>query len=335
LTSVPLQRVGPVAALPGLLGELGVSLEEACAGSGIAPNDLAPEVRLPYPALIGLLERSAALARCPQLGLLLGARCDHLSLGAIGEMMAAAPTLGDAFSDYVGLQIGYSRGATVYLQRSGEDFVLGYGLYDSRTGPSRQIHDLVAALGCNMVRALTGGRGQVLRVLACISPPESLAAHRSVLKATVHFDQEQTAVVISARDMALPLPGHDPVRRLQLRNAIRQKLRGELEDVAANVRHVLRPRLMLGEANREAVARELGLSARTLARHLARAGTSFEAIKDEVRFTIARELLALTRLPISRIGGALAYSTNSAFDHAFTRWAGTTPSQWRSANASA
>jgi AraC-like DNA-binding protein len=332
LTSTPLQRVGPVAELPGLLDELGVSLEEAFAGSGIAPDDLEPEARLPYPALVGLLERSAAVARCPHLGLLLGARCDHRMLGVVGAMMASAPTLGDALSDYVGVQLGYSRGAVVYLQRSGEDYVLGYGLYDSRTGPSRQVHDLIVAIGCNVVRSLTGGRGQALRALECISPPESLSAHRSVLKTTVQFDQEQTAVVVSARDMALPLPGHDPARRLQLRTAIRQKMRGELADVAANVRHVLRPRLMLGEAGRDVVAADLGVSPRTLARQLARAGTSFEAIKDEVRFTVARELLALTRLPISRIGGALSYSTNSTFDHAFTRWAGTTPSQWRASN---
>lgn len=329
MTSTHTQRIGPLAALPGLLNELGVSLEEACAGTGIAPADLVPDARAPYPALVELLDRSAALARCPHLGLLLGARCDHRPLGVIGEMMACAPTLGDAFRDYIGVQIGYSRSAVVYLQRSGADYVVGYGLYDSKTGPSRQVHDLVVAMGCNMVRALTGGRGQVLRVLESVGQPETLAAHRSVLKSTVLFDQDQTGIVLSAHDMALPLPGHDPARRQQLRTAIRQAMRGEFEDVAATVRHALRPRLMLGETGRDAVARDLGITGRTLARRLARAGTSFEAIKDEVRFTVARELLTLTRLPIGRIGEALSYSANSAFDHAFTRWAGMAPSQWR------
>jgi len=334
LPHVQTQRVGPVAELPGLLGELGVNLEEACAGTGIAPADLVPEARAPYAALVRLLERSAALARCPHLGLLVGARCDHRMLGVVGDMMACAPTLGEAFSDYVGVQLGYSRGAVVYLQRSGEDYVVGYGLYDSRTGPSRQVHDLIVAIGCNMVRSLTGGRAQVLRVLECVGPPETQAPHRSVLKATTLFDQEHTGIVLSARDMALPLPGHDPVRRNNLGTMIRQAMRGDLEDVAANVRHVLRPRLMIGATGRDAVARELGITGRTLARHLARAGTSFEAIKDEVRFTVARELLTLTRLPIGRIGEALSYSANSAFDHAFTRWAGMAPSQWRGEHAS-
>ncbi|WP_041782479.1 helix-turn-helix domain-containing protein [Ancylobacter novellus] len=106
-------------------------------------------------------------------------------------------------------------------------------------------------------------------------------------------------------------------------------MRGDLEDTAAQVRHAIRPRLMLDEADRGAVASQLNLEPRPPACQLARAGTSFEAIKDEVRFTAARELLALTRLPIGRVAEALSYTANSSFDHAFRRWSGVTPSQWR------
>lgn len=334
LTNVPSQRVGPVAELPALLDELGVSLDRAFAGSGIAPDQLLPEARFPYPSLAGLIERCARLADCPHFGLLLGARSDHRALGLIGEMMASAPTLGDAFRDYVGLQIDYSRGAVVYLQRSGDDYIVGYGLYDAGTGPDhqihgRQVHDLVVAIGCNMVRALTAGRAQPLRVLESVGPPDNAAPYRSTLKTTLAFDQEQTGIVIAGHEMAMPLPGADPVRRLQLRTAIQNMMSGDLENIAAQVRHAIRPRLMLDEANRTAIARELNIEPRTLARHLARAGTSFEAIKDEVRFTVARELLALTRLPIGRVAEALSYSAHSSFDHAFRRWAGVAPSQWR------
>ncbi|MBS7543287.1 AraC family transcriptional regulator [Ancylobacter oerskovii] len=330
MNNVPSQRVGPVAELPALLAELGVSLDEAFAGTGIEPGQLLPEARFAYPALTGLIERCASLAQCPHLGLLLGARSDHRALGAIGDMMASAPTLGDAFRDYVGLQIGYSRGAVVYLRHTDEHYFIGYGLYDAGAGLGRQIHDLVVAIGCNMVRALTGGRVQPLRVVESVGRPDNAAVYRNILKTGILFDQEQTGIVIARHDMAMPLPGANPARRMQLRAAIQDMVRGDMEDVAARVRHALRPRLMLGEAGRATVARELGLEPRTLARHLARAGTTFEDIKDEVRFTVARELLALTRLPIGRIAEALSYSANSSFDHAFQRWTGVTPSQWRS-----
>lgn len=181
--------MGPVAALPGLLRELGVSLDEVFADSGIAPDQLAPDARFAYPALIHLIERAAQVARCPHLGLLLGARNDHRALGAIGEMMASAPTLGDALRDYVGLQIGYSRGAVVYLQRVDDGFFVGYGLYDAGTRFGRQIYDLVVALGCNMVRALTAGRAQPARALISAAPPENLTPYRSTLRTTAAFDR--------------------------------------------------------------------------------------------------------------------------------------------------
>lgn len=329
MTSGPPQRVGPVAQLPPLLAELGVSVETAFAGSGIAPEQLQPEARLPYAAIAALLEGSARHARCPHLGLLLGARCDHRALGPIGDMMACAATLGEAFHDYVGLQVGYSRGAVVYLQLSGDETLIGYGLYDAGASLGRQIHDLVLAMGCNMVRALSAGRVQPLRALQCVRPPDNPALYRSILKAQVSFDQEQTAIAVSGHDMTQPLPDADPARRLALRAAIQKMVSGDLEDVAAQVRHALRPRLMLDEADRVSVAHALRLEPRTLARRLARAGTSFEAIKDEVRFTVARELLALTCLPVSRIAEALSYGAISSFDHAFQRWSGLSPTRWR------
>ena len=328
----PSQRVGPLAHLPAVLMDLDVSLDAAFAGSGLRPDQLQREARFPFPDLAALMERCAVVARCSHLGLLVGARSDQGALGAIGEMMACARTLGEALRAYVGLQIGYSRGAAVYLQRFGDDVLLGYGIYDPGVGPGRQVHDLVIALGCNMVRSLTGGRVQPLRALVGAGVPESLVPYRKVLRTPLAFDQEQTAIVLARADLDLPLPGADPVRHRALRAAIQRHVRGDLDDTAAQVRHVLRPRLMLGEADRATVARELGVSPRTLARHLARAGTSFEVIKDEMRFTVARELLALTRLPIGRIAEALAYSAHSTLDHAFLRWTGMAPSHWRTLN---
>ncbi|MFG1360574.1 AraC family transcriptional regulator [Xanthobacter pseudotagetidis] len=326
----PLQRVGPLAHLPELLRELAVPLDDVFAGSGIAPQDLVPEARLPMPALIGLLEGAARCSGRADIGLRLGARLDHRELGIVGEMMSRAPTLGDALRDYVGLQIGYSRSATVYLQRHADTYTLGYGIYD---GPSRgrQIYDLVLAIGCNLVRNLTGGKARPAQVLQCCRPPPDTAAHFGVLRAPALFDQEQTCIILSAADMALPLPGADPAERTRLRDMARAFARGEFDDLSARVRHALRPRLMTGGAGRDQVARELGVSTRTLARQLATRGTSFEEIKDQVRANVARELLALTTLPVGRVAEALDYTTHSAFNHAFQRWTGMTPSRWRAA----
>ncbi|MFG1430593.1 AraC family transcriptional regulator [Xanthobacter sp. V2C-8] len=73
------------------------------------------------------------------------------------------------------------------------------------------------------------------------------------------------------------------------------------------------------------------MNGRTFARRLAVAETSFEDIKDDVRFAVDRDLLSLTDLPVGQISTALSYATPSALNHAFQRWTGTTPPEWRAA----
>ena len=77
------------------------------------------------------------------------------------------------------------------------------------------------------------------------------------------------------------------------------------------------------------VAERLGLHPRTLRRRLREEGTSFEAIKDEVRYAAARELLMLGALGIADISFTLDYASVSSFVHAFRRWSGMSPGLWR------
>ena len=79
----------------------------------------------------------------------------------------------------------------------------------------------------------------------------------------------------------------------------------------------------------EDVAGRLGLHPRTLRRRLRQEGTSFEAIKDEVRYAAARELLMLGALDIADIAFTLDYASVSSFVHAFRRWSGMSPGRWR------
>jgi AraC-like DNA-binding protein len=105
--------------------------------------------------------------------------------------------------------------------------------------------------------------------------------------------------------------------------------------LTGRLRHILRPRLVLGDANMPEVAAHLGLHPRTLRRHLAREGLTFEEVKDEVRYATARELLEITDLPVGDVAAALSFSTPSAFVHAFRRCSGTTPTAWRAAHGGA
>jgi AraC-like DNA-binding protein len=85
-----------------------------------------------------------------------------------------------------------------------------------------------------------------------------------------------------------------------------------------------------GKAMASEVARRLGVSSRTLSRKLAEEGTSFAEILDQLRAALARRYLHDETLPVSEIARLLGYREVSSLTHAFKRWTGTTPRQFRS-----
>jgi AraC-like DNA-binding protein len=68
---------------------------------------------------------------------------------------------------------------------------------------------------------------------------------------------------------------------------------------------------------------------RTMNRNLQAEGTSFRSLLNESRFQVARQLMAGTRIGVTDIALTLGYSEPSGFTHAFKRWSGTAPIEWR------
>jgi AraC-like DNA-binding protein len=76
------------------------------------------------------------------------------------------------------------------------------------------------------------------------------------------------------------------------------------------------------------------LSTRTLSRKLREEGVAFTELLEETRAALAKSYLAERDLPVSEIAWLLGYREISSFNHAFKRWTGTTPRQFRLAPAS-
>lgn len=79
----------------------------------------------------------------------------------------------------------------------------------------------------------------------------------------------------------------------------------------------------------EEVAHERGVTARTLRRQLRDEGTGWRALHDEVRSTLAHQLLVVAGLGVEATASRLGYAEPASFVHAFRRWTGTTPGRYR------
>jgi AraC-like DNA-binding protein len=100
-----------------------------------------------------------------------------------------------------------------------------------------------------------------------------------------------------------------------------------------DLRQVLETELLKGPCTSREIAHLFSMHHRTLSRHLAREGVTFQQVVDEIRFTIARDLLANTDIALNQISVMLRYSEPSAFTRAFHRWSGQPPSAWRASHA--
>ena len=85
-----------------------------------------------------------------------------------------------------------------------------------------------------------------------------------------------------------------------------------------------------GSVNQEHIARELGISSRTLRRRLAEEGQSFQGLLDRCRMEFAAlEFRIRRKLSLSDMALRLGYSEHSTFSRAFARWSGMAPQEYR------
>jgi AraC-like DNA-binding protein len=131
---------------------------------------------------------------------------------------------------------------------------------------------------------------------------------------------------LDAAELDRPLPQSNP-QTLALSEALCRDVverRRARSGTSQEVRVLVTQQLRSG-APMAGVARELGFSERTLRRRLAAEGTTYQRLLDEVRESLAVELLGTGRLTVEDVALRLGYAEASPFIVAFHRWTGRTP----------
>jgi AraC-like DNA-binding protein len=321
------QRFGTFAVLPALLREMGVDPAPVFAGSGLDPEAITPDTHAPLEIMLAVLDRATEAAGCGHLGLLLGLRFTLDRHGAIGRLMRTAPTLRDALMDFVAWQHGYSTGSIVYLARMGDDHALGFGVHVPRSVVSHTVYDYVSGVGVRMIGELTGHRAAPVEVHLSRREPAPGSPYTRLLHTRVEFNRPLNCLILDGAAMRTPLATHDPDERRRLLAAMEGRLMGA-RGYSAQVRRAIRRALFETAPRMPDVADGLRVHPRTLRRRLSEEGTTFDDLLDEVRQTVARELIELTDMPMSEVGDALAFSSPGVFTDWFRRVFGVPPSGW-------
>jgi AraC-like DNA-binding protein len=321
-------RVGALVELPQVLRDLGQDAARVISSAGIDPSVLRnPENTLSFIELGKLVQTCVDATGCAHFGLLIGQRSATSSLGLVGRLMRTAPTLGEAILDLCTNQVRYIRGAVAYLMVRDGTAYWGYAIYIPGMQAAEQIADGAIAVGTNMMRELADVAPD--EVLMSRPPPHDVGAYRRCFGITPRFLAEQHAVLFPARLLAYPVRSADPILRRILQASVTEYWAVQMPSVAGQVVRNLRARVVFADTTLESVAKDLLMQPRTLNRRLQAEGTVFRDLLNRARFDVARTLLAGTGMAVTDVALTLGYADTSAFTHAFRRWAGAAPSQWR------
>jgi len=147
--------------------------------------------------------------------------------------------------------------------------------------------------------------------------------------ARISFGHGSTSIEIPRALLGEPLAGNKLSARV--REEVEQGLlrTAPAADFSGSVRQVVATLLRDGYPSVQRTSGAIGLSARTLQRRLGENGVSYSRIVEEERFRVAAELITQSRLRITDVAMELGYTDPTTFTHAFHRWTGLSPSQYR------
>jgi AraC-like DNA-binding protein len=325
-----MMRAGPLIHVPNLLTAMGVNPSPLLRAAGLSRGALSqPERVIPVSKAVRLLIVAAARTGRPHFGLLSGQRALLEQYGLIGLRMMHAPSVGTAWRGVVlTLQLNDRVNVPALAVRD-RVAVLSFTPYGEEGEGTHLIMDFTLATVCTIMRTLCGPTWAPTEAHLAHHAPVDPRPYSEVFRAPVRFGASRTALLFPANWLDRRVVGARPVMRKAIEQAIADMLRQQDLELMAKVQRALFAQMTQDDISIESVARLLGLHKRTLNRRLAEKNTSFARLLGEVRFQIARQLLAETELPFTDVAATLNYTDASAFSRAFRSWSGMTPSAWR------
>ena len=316
----------------GVMEDLGFDRQACLKGTGILLSQLEQaDARMSLQQELGFYRNTLELSGDRSIGLRLGEPYIPQRYGLFGYAMLSAATFRHA------LTLAESFGRLTFSFFTLKFGVSGKQAWFSMTEPPPFEQDLVDVY---LDRDLSAARVDFSAVLGEQFPLQAVylahdghgreQCYRDYFGGEVNFSASEGKFLFSSAILDNPLPQSDPEssrhfqQQCQLLIAQLTAQSHFIDDVRMLV--LARPGYF---PDIEYVAEKMEMSTRTLRRRLKEQGSTYRELLDEVRFGLARQYLAKTNLPMDEICTLLGYSESGNFSHAFRRWSGQSPSDWR------
>ena len=316
----------------------GVDAAALLRSAGLDPNARAdPKAMISATVYYELIERIAGETDATQLPLRTGAsmRCDDY--GALGLAFKAAPTLFGSYSRVARYARIWTSVVAYALEPDGSNTWFVLHRSGTRRLGLRMSNEATLASATAIAREVShNGTFTPLEVHLTHPQPKVIAHHEAYFGCPVFFGSDRDAILISNESINRTNKLGDEGITQFLQQHLDQELAliANTKSLNERTKDVIARALSEGLPKMDDVARNLGMSVRSLHRRLADDGLTFRTLTENTRQELAEALLRDARYSIAEVAFLTGFSEQSSFNRAFKRWAGDTPATYRKAQHS-
>ena len=200
---------------------------------------------------------------------------------------------------------------------------------------AKDMHHVMGAIfgaWATALRWLSWAAGHELKEAHLVpKAPNDISFYEKVVQCPIVFNMPRNHVEFHPESITKPLITRDPEKLAECIAHLDKilSLGNEGEHLIASVKASIQAAIAEGRVNLTIVAGRMNISERHLRKKLTQQGLSFRDMLEEQRKDLFTRLHANNQSFVS-IAQSLAYNDQAAFNRAFKRWYGTTPSQYSS-----
>ncbi|HTM36527.1 MAG TPA: AraC family transcriptional regulator ligand-binding domain-containing protein [Terriglobales bacterium] len=285
--------------------------------------------------LFALWRSVGEMSSDPGIGLILGAETRMARSHPAAIAVMCSRTFGDAL-----LRLGRYKQLTcpeeIRVQRKAQETSVEFFYVEAQEAQPDVLVDMVLSWILSVGRQGTDGQITPLRVE--FARP---VKHRELLESHfgchVRFNADRNALLFRSTDLDRPFVTHNEelvtVLGTQLESELKARNTGM--NVGEHVKEALRRSLAGKRPTLQGVARELGLSERTLQRRFTEAGITFQQLVEDTRRELAQHYLKQSAIELNEAAFLLGFENANSFFRAFHVWEGTSPGEWRTRHRAA
>lgn len=331
----PVMAAANPSVLADFLFERGFSADEIFMGTGLEESFLSsPYNPVKYSQCLKLINRAILITGNPRLGLEIGKRLGISGQGLIGLARISSSTL-EGFLTFSGKAVTVTQPSVALdMFKDQETGIIRLELSEIVPwGDARQFYiDYLFSSMAQNIKVFAPDHAHTVTYNSTSPADSDLGIYKDLLYSElINFDQSFLSLEFPRSMIEAPTHLRNPLTVRQGEELVRQLITTFESHYDPFILHV---RLIILKnksrtPNAARVAERLGISLRTLHRHLAHHGTSFQKLTIECQMSIAISLLGRENYPIVKIAERLGYSQASNFGVAFKKWTGLTPAEYR------